>query len=147
MIIRHLAPFFALLLFLPAYPENTPRVRKTFEQYLRESAVPRSTIDNFLQGPAWPSSIRSWDTVWGTTCPVTASTKAPPYRQSKRTDHALPFSTRGKNAGSTPMAIVLRCATKSVTVRLGKNTWLAISANRSEILAWEVTGFTRPIGA
>jgi hypothetical protein len=27
--------------------------RPTFEQYLRESAVPRATIDRFLKGPAW----------------------------------------------------------------------------------------------
>jgi hypothetical protein len=27
--------------------------KPSFEQYLRESAVPRATIDRFLKGPAW----------------------------------------------------------------------------------------------
>ena len=32
---------------------NEPREKPTFEEYLRESAVSRETIDHFLQGPAW----------------------------------------------------------------------------------------------
>jgi hypothetical protein len=33
--------------------EQVQPARPTFEQYLRESAVPRATIDRFLKGPAW----------------------------------------------------------------------------------------------
>jgi len=44
-------------LWLPGLPvwaaDQAEPAKPTFEQYLRESAVPKETIDRFLQGPSW----------------------------------------------------------------------------------------------
>jgi hypothetical protein len=53
MITRHLALLFALLLSLVAPSGKAQQRQKTFEQYLRDSAVPLATIDTYLKGPAW----------------------------------------------------------------------------------------------
>jgi hypothetical protein len=43
-----------LALLAPAHPASTADPEKpSFEQFLREGAVPRATIDRFLRGPSW----------------------------------------------------------------------------------------------
>lgn len=50
MLVAHLA----WLHGVPARAQDTTgAVRPTFEEYLRESAVPRETTDRFLRGPSW----------------------------------------------------------------------------------------------
>ena len=53
---RYLIPLATLILFLdlPASAaDKAEPERPSFEAYLRESAVPKETIDRFLQGPSW----------------------------------------------------------------------------------------------
>jgi len=44
---------FVYLTFQPAHFEMGQQASRTFEQYLRESAVPQSTVNTYLKGPAW----------------------------------------------------------------------------------------------
>jgi hypothetical protein len=46
--------YFALLSALPSSAADKAEAEKpSFEQYLRQSAVPKAVIDRFLQGPSW----------------------------------------------------------------------------------------------
>ncbi|MCU0871360.1 MAG: hypothetical protein MUE50_03365, partial [Pirellulaceae bacterium] len=49
-----LMAYFALLSALPSSAADQAESEKpSFEQYLRQSAVPKAVIDRFLQGPSW----------------------------------------------------------------------------------------------
>ena len=68
----------------------------TFEQYLRETAVPRDVIDRFLRGPSWARFDPELGYVLGNTCRRTGWTEAPPYPRSNPTAPEPPSMYAGK---------------------------------------------------